>query len=67
MNPKDTFEIQDFPIHTESDKMPVWRKFENPPESLEAMIYVLSFRETGCQLPIVVECTKHIIIVTENE
>lgn len=44
MNPKDTFEIQDFPIDTESDKMPVWRKFENPPESLEAMIYVLSFR-----------------------
>jgi len=31
----DTFEIQDFPIDTESDKMPVWRKFENPPEYLK--------------------------------
>ena len=40
--PKDTFEIQDFPIDTESDKMPVWRKFENPPESLGSWMVSIS-------------------------
>lgn len=31
----DTFEIQDVPIDTESEQMPVWRNFQNPPEYLK--------------------------------
>eukprot|EP00438_Fugacium_kawagutii_P035118 Skav218758 [mRNA] locus=scaffold1372:94796:116532:- [translate_table: standard] len=30
----DTFEIQDISIDTESEEMPVWRSFQNPPEYL---------------------------------